>query len=282
MPTINAAGTTFSYRQFGAGGETLLFMHGYLGTSVVWSEVLARFGPRYRCIAVDARGVGDSARPRDGYTIDGWVRDVLAVAGALGIERFGYVAHSLGALTGYRLALDHSDRLTALVLTCPSPAGPPRAGREAFAPFRAAWDGDDAAAMSELLASTSVALPDVSVTELRGRCAIGATEGHVDALLADSADIDLRSRLGAIRTPTVMLLGAADPALRAGLADFALLPNATLEVMSGVGHVPPLERPAAFADAIRRFLTDGVVTFQTLLDRHASSTAGLRKPVQRP
>jgi hypothetical protein len=42
-----------------------------------------------------------------------------------------------------------------------------------------------------------------------------------------------------------------------------------LEVMSGVGHVPQLERPAAFAD-MARFLADGVVTFRTLLERAAS------------
>lgn len=270
MPQVDAAGTTFSYRESGTGEETLVFMHGYLGASVIWSEILARLGGRYRCIAIDARGTGDGARPRGGYTIDRWAADVLAVADALGVGRFCYVAHSMAGLTGYRLAIEHPGRLTRLILTCPSPAGPPRAGRAAFAPFRAAWAAGDAASMSELLASTSVALPDASVTSLRGRLAIAAAAGHVDALLDDSADIDLRPGLAAIHTPALLVLGAADPALTAGLADFALLPNATLEVMSGVGHVPPLERAAAFADALGRFLAEGVVTFRTLVERHAS------------
>lgn len=281
MPLVDAAGTSFSYRESGVGAETLIFMHGYLGASLVWREVLPRFGSRYRCIAVDARGVGDSARPAEGYTVDGWTADVLAVADALDVGRFGYVAHSMGGLTGYRLALECPDRLSALVLTCPSPAGPPRAGRAAFAPFRAAWAAGDAATMGELLASTSVTLPNSSITERRGTLAITAAEGHVDALLDDAADIDLRPGLAAIRTPTLFVLGAADPALRTGLADFSLLPNATLDVMSGVGHVPPLERPAAYADVVGRFLVEGVVTFRTLLERHPLPPGGAleRRPL---
>jgi hypothetical protein len=49
-----------------------------------------------------------------------------------------------------------------------------------------------------------------------------------------------------------------------------------LEIMSGVGDVPQLERPAAFVDMARRFLADGVVTFRTLLER-AASRRGTRR-----
>jgi pimeloyl-ACP methyl ester carboxylesterase len=267
MPTVEAAGTTFGYQQVGDGDETLLFMHGYLGSAVIWGELLDRLGPRYRCIAVDARGVGESARPDIGYTVQTWSEDVLAVADALGVGRFSYVAHSMGGLTGYRLALDHGDRLSRLVLICPSPAGPPRAGGAAFSAFRAAWVDGDAVAMSRLLASTSVELPDPALTQRRGQIAVTAAEGHVDSLLDDAAELDLRPRLAALEIPTLVLLGAADPALAAGLADFARLSNATLDVMSGVGHVPQLERSAAVADVVARFQVDGPITFATLMGR---------------
>jgi pimeloyl-ACP methyl ester carboxylesterase len=85
--------------------------------------------------------------------------------------------------------------------------------------------------------------------------------------LDDAAVVDLRPELERLRTPTLLILGAADPALKAGLTDFALLPQATLDVMSGVGHVPPLERSSDFADTVRRFLFDGVITSATLLSR---------------
>jgi pimeloyl-ACP methyl ester carboxylesterase len=271
MPSIDAAGTTFGYRQSGDGGDALVFMHGYLGSAAIWVEALRLLASRHRCTAIDARGVGASARVAAGYTVDQWVDDVLAVADALDIERFTSVAHSMGALTGYRLALAHPERLNSLVLVCPSPAGPPRAGRSAFTPFRQAWAARDSNTMSALLGATSAHLPDAALTVERGRIAITAAEGHVDGLLDAAADVDLRPQLSQLTTPTMPLLGAADPALVACLQDFQLLPDATLHVMSGVGHVPQLERSAEFADAVERFLGDGVVTFPTLMARLAST-----------
>ncbi len=271
MPLVQAAGTTLSYRQVGATGDPLIFVHGYLGSAQIWDEALTGLGQHRRCFALDARGVGDSGRPVEGYTIDQWARDVLAVADALGLARFGCVAHSMGGLAALRLALTQPERLDSLVLVCPSPAGPPRAGRAAFAAFRSAWAAQDATAMAALFAATSVHLPDPDKTAARGRVAITAAEGHVDALLDAAAEVDLRGQLAEIRTPTMLVLGAADPALKAGLADYPLLPDATLHVLSGVGHVPQLERSAEFVDVVGRFLRDGVVTFSTLMSRLAAS-----------
>jgi len=271
MPSVQVAGTTFSYRQVGDTGEPLIFVHGYLGSAEIWDEVIVPLGQHHRCFAIDARGVGDSGRPVDGYTVDQWADDVLAVADALGLAHFGYVAHSMGGLTGLRLALTRPDRLDSLILVCPSPSGPPRAGRAAFAAFRTAWAAQDATAMAALFAATSVHLPDPDKTATRGRVAVTAAEGHVDALLDAAVEVDFRGQLGQLRTPTMLLVGAADPALKAGLADYLLLPDATLHVMSGVGHVPQLERSAEFVDVVDRFLRDGVVTFSTLMSRLTAS-----------
>jgi 3-oxoadipate enol-lactonase len=271
MPSVQAAGTTFSYRQVGGSGAPLIFVHGYLGSGAIWDESLAGLSQHHRCFAIDARGVGDSGRPVDGYTIDQWAEDILAVADALGLDHFGFVAHSMGGLTGLRLALTCPERLESLVLVCPSPSGPPRAGRAAFAAFRAAWAAKDATTMAALLAATSVQLPDPDKTAARGQVAIIAAEGHVDALLESAAEVDFRAQLAQIHTPTMLVLGAADPALKAGLADYPLFPDATLHVLSGVGHVPQLERSAEFVDVVERFLSEGVVTFATLMARMTAS-----------
>jgi pimeloyl-ACP methyl ester carboxylesterase len=271
MTSVQAAGTTFSYRQVGHRGDPLVFVHGYLGSAGIWDEVLRPLGQHHRCFAIDARGVGDSGRPVDGYTVEQWADDVLAVADALRLDHFGYVAHSMGGLSGLRLALTRPARLDSLVLVCPSPSGPPRAGRAAFAALRNAWAAQDATAMAALFASTSVHLPDPEKTAARGRIAVTAAEGHVDALLDAAAEVDFRGQLAEIRTPAMLVLGAADPALKAGLADYPLLPDATLHVMSGVGHVPQLERSAEFVDVVERFLRDGVVTFSTLMSRLTAS-----------
>lgn len=265
--TVEAAGTRFGYQEYGSGGDPLLFMHGYLGSAGIWAEVASALAGTHRCVCVDARGVGDSDRPEDGYSVEQWAADVVAVADALGIDTFGYVGHSMGGLVGYQLALTAPQRLSALVGVCPAPAGPPRAGRAAFARFRQAWADGDADGLAALLAATSVRLPDGDLTKRRGAVGVTAAAGHVDALLDAAAGLDLRPRLGSITIPTLLVLGAADPALAADLADYRLLPNAALHVMSGVGHVPQLEAADAFVHTVRAFLTDGPITFATLLAR---------------
>lgn len=270
MPTIDAAGTTIGYDEYGSGERVLLFVHGYLGSAGIWSPAAAALSDDHRCLCLDARGVGRSARPGSGYTVEQWGADVLAVADALGVDTFTYVGHSMGGLVGYHLAQTEPARLDALVGVCSAPAGPPRAGREAFTRFRAAWADGDATALAALLASTSVRLPDVGLTRRRGEEAVPAAAGHVDALLDGAAWPDLRPGLTAVRVPTLLVLGAADPALTTGLADYQLLPDAALHVMSGVGHVPQLEATDAFVAALRGFLADGPLTFATLTHRAAS------------
>lgn len=266
VPTLEAAGTRFGYTEYGSG-DPLLFMHGYLGSSAIWAEVAPLLADTYRCVCIDARGVGGSDRPSDGYSVEQWAADVVAVADALGIDTFGYVGHSMGGLAGYQLALAAPHRLSALVGVCPAPAGPPRAGRAAFSRFRQAWTERDADGLAKLFAATSVRLPDGERTRQRGAIGVTAAAGHVDALLDAVAELDLRPRLSSIAVPSLLVLGAADPALAADLGDYQLLPNAALHVMSGVGHVPQLEAPDVFVDTLRAFLADGPITFATLLSR---------------
>ncbi|MFF3876879.1 alpha/beta fold hydrolase [Streptomyces sp. NPDC001978] len=276
MAIVEAAGTTFGYEEHGEGDDVVIFMHGYLGTKDIWS-VVAKSLHGYRRICLDARGVGQSGRPADGYTVDGWAADIEAVADALGVGSFRYVGHSMGSLAGYRLALTRPDRVRQLVVVCPAPAGPPRAGRDAFARFRQAWAANDGSAMASLLASTSVQLPDSALTTRRGEAATTASEGHVDSLLDAVVTLELRPELPALSTPTLLMVGAADPALRTCLSDFQMLPAATIEVLSGVGHVPQLEAPGRVTDVLQRFFADGVIDFATLMERMSANQSAMNR-----
>jgi pimeloyl-ACP methyl ester carboxylesterase len=94
MPMIDAAGTQFSYDEYGAGEDFLLFTHGYLGSAAIWSQVALALADSYRCICVGARGIGRSVGPVDDYTIEQWAADVAAVAEAFGIDSYTCVGHS--------------------------------------------------------------------------------------------------------------------------------------------------------------------------------------------
>src|SRR3954468_7899536 len=68
-------------------GEPLVFLHGYTDSWYSFSRLLAVLPQRYRAYALDQRGHGDSERPPDGYTLDDFAADVVALLDALGVDR---------------------------------------------------------------------------------------------------------------------------------------------------------------------------------------------------
>jgi len=108
-------------------GAPIVLLHGVTATRryvVQGSKALARAG--YRQLAYDARGHGrsDPAPDGEGYAYPHLVADLEAVAAAeIGERRFVAVGHSMGAHTAVAYALEHPDRLAALVLAGPAYAG---------------------------------------------------------------------------------------------------------------------------------------------------------------
>jgi pimeloyl-ACP methyl ester carboxylesterase len=114
MPTAFAAspdGTRIAYEVFGCGPPVIL-LHGGGQTKAVWREAgyPERLGDRFRLIAMDVRGNGESDGPRDpaAYAPERMCADVLAVADACGAERFALVGYSMGGNIGRYLA--HASR----------------------------------------------------------------------------------------------------------------------------------------------------------------------------
>ncbi len=101
----------------GQGGVPVLFVHGGAARLEQWSAQLAHLRRTRRAVALDLRGHGESEPPRDGdFSLEALAEDVLAVADALGLDRFVLVAHSHGTAVGAVLAALHPARLAGLVL----------------------------------------------------------------------------------------------------------------------------------------------------------------------
>lgn len=123
------SGMAIGYREWGrADGPVALLLHGLTSDSSSWELVGPRIGERFRCIAPDARGHGDSDWADD-YSFAAQRDDVIAVMDALGVLAAAVVGHSMGGATGFLLAATHPERVRALVLEeMPTglPADPPR------------------------------------------------------------------------------------------------------------------------------------------------------------
>jgi len=105
----------------GGSGPPLLLLHGWPQTHVQWHLLAAPLAERFTVVCTDLRGHGDSSKPPGGERQANYSKRVMAldqieVMEQLGFPRFALVGHDRGARVGFRLALDHPERVTRLAL----------------------------------------------------------------------------------------------------------------------------------------------------------------------
>ena len=116
-------GDRVAYRDAGHG-EVLLLIHGMAGSATTWRAVLPQLAKKYRVVAPDLLGHGESAKPRGDYSLGAfavWLRDFLD---ELGITRATVVGHSLGGGVAMQFVYQHPDYCERLVLISSGGLGP--------------------------------------------------------------------------------------------------------------------------------------------------------------
>jgi len=102
----------------GGSGSPIVLLHGFPQTHLMWRHVAADLAADHTVIAPDLRGYGASDKPADpdgtAYSKRTMAADVVALARALGHERFALAGHDRGALVAIRAGLDHPETVTHL------------------------------------------------------------------------------------------------------------------------------------------------------------------------
>jgi haloacetate dehalogenase len=124
---LESAEATIHLRTAGAG-PPLLLLHGHPQTHAMWHKVAPELARSFTVVAADLRGYGDSAKPptnadHEPYSKRAMARDMVAVMRALGHERFFLAGHDRGGRVGYRMALDHPERVAKLAVLDIVPTG---------------------------------------------------------------------------------------------------------------------------------------------------------------
>mgnify|MGYP001588818397 CR=1 FL=1 len=260
---VQAGDVRLEYFERGAGPEVIVLVHGYVSSGRIWSLTQDRLDPsRYRTIALNNRGAGDSSRAggEDAYTIESFVTDLASAVAALDLPRFTLVGHSLGGATAARFALDHPERLKALVLLDPVPLdGIPlepgwreqvlaraQAGVHPLAPDPRAGGTRPAGSPNEFFRLLQADMARVAPERLLGgRRSMG--------------DVRLRQRLSELTMPVLVIAGDQDATvgIEPILTDFLALPPATrsLHVFHGVGHSPNVDATDGFVEVLKAFVT---------------------------
>lgn len=98
-------------------GEPVVLLHGIPQSSHEWRYVMPQLAERYRVIAPDLRGLGDSSRPPGGYDKKTIARDIWSlVHDHLGIRRFHLVGHDWGGPVAFSLAAQHPEAVRSLAI----------------------------------------------------------------------------------------------------------------------------------------------------------------------
>ena len=252
-------------------GPALLMLHGFTGSAATWAPLSEALGDRFATIAVDLPGHGASSAPADSarYALGRLAADLARVLDRLGVARAAVLGYSMGGRAALRFALDHPDRVTALVLESSSPgiADPAERGvrRGSDTALAEAIERDGVAAFVERwealpLWATQRALPAAVRDKLRAQRLANTPRGLANSLRGAGAGAatDVTERLATLDVPTLLIVGARDAKYVAlGRSMERVMPRARLVIVEDAGHAVHLERPAQFATLVAEFLGAG-------------------------
>jgi pimeloyl-ACP methyl ester carboxylesterase len=115
MQTITLHGDRIAYVDEGAG-EVLLLIHGMGGSSSSWRDLIPKLAKKYRVIAPDLLGHGQSDKPRGDYSVGSFAVSLRDLLDTLGIPKATIVGHSLGGGIAMQFAHQHRDYCQRLIL----------------------------------------------------------------------------------------------------------------------------------------------------------------------
>jgi pimeloyl-ACP methyl ester carboxylesterase len=114
--TATVDGLTLHYLEAGSGPAVVLLLHGYAETSRMWRPIIPDLAKRFRVIAPDLPGIGDSGIPKDGLDMKSAAVRIHALARELGVSKARVVGHDIGLMVAYAYAAQFPAETEKLVL----------------------------------------------------------------------------------------------------------------------------------------------------------------------
>jgi pimeloyl-ACP methyl ester carboxylesterase/DNA-binding CsgD family transcriptional regulator len=265
----HAGSGSIAFQILGRGSLDIVFVPGFVShLDLAWEEpFLARFlhglGKLGRLVWFDKQGTGLSDPGRDGLSLDDGVGDLLAVMDAAGSERAALFGVAVGAAQCLLFAMSHPERVSALILfggharLIRSEGYPQGWSEQAYAQVIDRLDEGWAHGEIVEMMNPSLVGDERFRSWFRRYCRAGASPAMARAVFRTCAAMDLRSVLGRVDVPTLLLHRVDDPWLSVEgsryLAD--RLPGARLVELPGIDHWPWIGDSDRVLDEIEAFLT---------------------------
>lgn len=255
-------------------GEVILLLHGMAGSSQTWRSVMGPLSRKYRVVAPDLLGHGNSAKPRSDYSLGAFAVFLRDLLDELGVAQATIVGHSLGGGVAMQFVYQHPDYCQRLILIGSGGLGPD-----------VGWilrllSAPGAELILPIIAPPPVLSVGEQVRSWFTKRGIGSPRG-AEMWSAYSSLADAETRQAFLRTlrsvvdyrgqavsalnrlhvrddmPTMAIWGDSDAVIPVDHA-YAVQetrPDVRLEVLPGVGHFPQVECPMAVVDLIEDFIS---------------------------
>ena len=262
MPIARIRDITVTYDDVGAGAPVLL-VHGHPFDRSMWAPQVAALSRTHRVIAPDLRGYGESTVVAGVTLLDEFARDLAALLDTLAVDRVTLVGLSMGGQIAMAFLQHFRERVSALVLadTFAQLDAPSARQHRHDTADRLVRDGMESYAHDTLpkMIAPSTLATQPRVAEHVLRMMRGAhPAGAAAALRGRALRPDYLPLLPTIDVPTLIVVGSDDEFTPVADADrmHRAIPNSTMVVIDGCGHLPNLEN----ADAFDRVLLDFLAT----------------------
>ena len=240
----------------------ILWIHGYPLSSLLWEIQVTELADIARQITPDLRGHGRSEPTAPPYDMALFADDCVRLLDHLGLEGPVVIGGlSMGGYVALELCRRHPQRVAGLILASTRAGTDTEAGKAGRDQAAATAKDQGVGAIVEgmlpkLLAPGTAAEQPGLVEYVRGMMLETSVEGVVGALAAMRDRVDSTNDLPEFDVPALVLHGADDQLIPIAEAELLAesLPDAELVIIPGAGHLPNLEQPDVFNDAVRGFL----------------------------
>lgn len=257
MESIEADGLEIAFERAGTG-PPLVLVHGAGDDGRIWRPQLAALSDEFTVVVWDEPGAGRSSDLPEGFGLAGFADGLAALIGTLGLGPAHVAGHSWGGTVVLELYRRHPGLVATLIMI------------DAYAGWKGSLPAAEVearvAGAREMLAGPrehfDPAIPGLFGGEppeefvpLLAAIAASVRPATLERELAIMAETDLSDVLPRIAVPTLLIWGQLDersPLTVAHQFENAI-PDTSVVVVEGAGHMSSLERPERVNDAVRRF-----------------------------
>ncbi len=264
---INVDGQRIAFTQSGGGGLAVIFVHGNSSSARTWQPVMTgEFGRRFRCLAFDLPGHGESAKASNGkdYSLPGYAKVLTGFAQATDAADAVIVGWSLGGHIALEAAPALPEAAGYVVFGAPPVASAAQMGA-AFLPnpamnvgFTAAVGPAEARAYagSFTAARSALSLDEFTADILRTD---GAARAGLFASIGEGRFADEVAIAATLGRPLAILHGEGEQLVSLDYLRRLTIPalwRGAVQLIPGVGHAPHQEAPGPFTHLLDQFIAD--------------------------